>query len=107
HPGDRSRARGGPSGGGGAVVAAGIVAIAHATDAAGSIRVPAACCGLVGLKPTRGATPNGPAFGNHLMGLAGELVLARSTRDVAAALDAVAGRSEGPFADPPIAADGA
>src|SRR5262245_55109880 len=100
NPWDPSRSPGGSSGGAGAAVAAGIVAIAHATDAAGSIRVPAACCGLVGLKPTRGATPNGPRFGNHLMGLTGELVLARSLRDVTVALDAVAGRAEGPFADP-------
>lgn len=80
---------GGSSGGSAAAVAAGIVAIAHATDAAGSIRVPAACCGLVGLKPSRGATPGGPEFGNHLMGLASELVLARSIRDVRAVFDAV------------------
>jgi amidase len=102
NPWDPSRSPGGSSGGAGVAVAAGIVAIAHATDAVGSIRIPAACCGLIGLKPTRGATPNGPAFGNHLIGLTGELVLARSTRDVAVALDAVAGRGEGPFADPPI-----
>lgn len=81
---------GGSSGGAAAAVAAGIVAIAHATDAAGSIRVPAACCGLVGLKPSRGAVPMGPDQGNWLMGLASELVLARSVRDVAAAFDAVA-----------------
>lgn len=73
---------GGSSGGAAAAVAAGIVAIAHATDAAGSIRVPAACCGLVGLKPSCGATPGGPDFDNDLMGIASELVLARSVRDV-------------------------
>ncbi len=78
---------GGSSGGAAAAVASGIVAIAHATDAAGSIRVPAACCGLVGLKPSRGATPGGPDFANHLMGIASELVLARSVRDVATAFD--------------------
>lgn len=81
---------GGSSGGAAAAVAAGIVAIAHATDAAGSIRVPAACCGLVGFKPSRGATPGGPDFGNHLMGVASELVLARSVRDVATAFAAAA-----------------
>src|SRR5262249_56099107 len=58
--------------------------------------------GVMGLRPTGGGTREGPAFGNHLMGLTGELVLARSTRDVAAALDAAGGRAEGPFADPPI-----
>ena len=73
-----------------------------ATDAAGSIRVPAACCGLVGLKPSRGATPGGPAFGNHLGGIAAELVVGRSLRDVAAALDAAAGSAEGPAADPDL-----
>ena len=80
---------GGSSGGAATAVAAGIVAIAHATDAAGSIRVPAACCGLTGLKPSRGATPGGPDFANHLMGIASELVLARSVRDVEAAFGAV------------------
>ncbi len=80
---------GGSSGGAAAAVAAGIVAIAHATDAAGSIRVPASCCGLFGLKPSRGVVPNAPDFGNHLMGLASELVLARSLRDVKQALVSV------------------
>lgn len=90
NPFDTSRSPGGSSGGAAAAVAAGVVAIAHATDAAGSIRVPAACCGLYGLKPSRGAVPGGPDFGNHLMGLAAELVLARSLRDVATAFHAVA-----------------
>ncbi|WP_299641237.1 amidase [uncultured Ruegeria sp.] len=80
---------GGSSGGAAAAVAGGIVAIAHATDAAGSIRVPAACCGLTGLKPSRGAVPGDPDFANHLMGIASELVLARSVRDVTTALGAV------------------
>jgi len=86
NPFDPSRSAGGSSGGAALAVAAGVVAIAHATDAAGSIRVPAACCGLWGLKPSRGVTPMGPDFGNHLAGLGAELVLARSLRDVAAAL---------------------
>ncbi|PLL13033.1 amidase [Tabrizicola sp. TH137] len=90
NPWDARLSPGGSSGGAAAAVAGGIVAIAHATDAAGSIRVPAACCGLVGLKPTRGAVPMGPDQGNWLMGLASELVLARTLRDVAAAFDAVA-----------------
>lgn len=90
NPWDVTLSPGGSSGGAAAAVAAGIVATAHATDAAGSIRVPAACCGLVGLKPSRGAVPMGPDQGNWLMGLASELVLARSVRDVAAAFDAVA-----------------
>lgn len=77
---------GGSSGGAAAAVASGIVAIAHATDAGGSIRVPAACCGLVGLKPTRGVMPEGPDFGNHLGGLASEFVVCRSVRDASLAL---------------------
>ncbi|MBO6675328.1 MAG: amidase [Rhizobiales bacterium] len=88
---------GGSSGGAAAAVAAGIVAIAHATDAAGSIRVPAACCGLIGLKPSRDRSPGGPSFLNHLMGIASQLVLARSVRDVTTAFNAVKtnrGRSE-------------
>lgn len=90
---------GGSSGGAAAAVAAGLVAIAHATDAAGSIRVPAACCGLTGLKPSRGACPGGPDYTNHLMGIAAELVLARSVRDVATAFDAVGGRADAPDPD--------
>ncbi len=80
---------GGSSGGAAAAVAGGLVALAHATDAAGSIRVPAACCGLTGLKPSRGAVPGGPDFSNHLMGIASELVLARSVRDARTAFNAV------------------
>ncbi len=100
NPFDPSVSAGGSSGGAAAAVAAGLVAIAHATDAAGSIRVPAAACGLLGLKPTRGATPNGPAFSNHLGGIAGELVVARSVRDVRTALTGAAGHADGPFPDP-------
>jgi amidase len=94
------RIAGGSSGGAAAAVASGIVAIAHATDAGGSIRVPAACCGLVGLKPSRGAVPGGPSFGNHLGGIASELALCRSVRDTAAIFDVVSGRARGPSADP-------
>ena len=90
NPWNTSRSPGGSSGGAAAAVASGIVAIAHATDAAGSIRVPAACCGLTGLKPSRGVVPGGPDFANHLMGIAAELVLARSVRDVESAFRAIA-----------------
>jgi amidase len=95
-----SRTPGGSSGGAAAAVTAGIVAVAHATDAGGSTRVPAACCGLVGLKPTRGVVPGGPTFGNHLGGIAAELVVSRSLRDTAAMLDAVGGGAQGPYPDP-------
>lgn len=89
NPWDETLSPGGSSGGAAAAVAAGITAIAHATDAAGSIRVPAACTGLSGLKPSRGRMPGGPHFDNHLMGMATELVLARSVRDVQSAFEAV------------------
>lgn len=91
---------GGSSGGAAAAVAAGIVAIAHATDAGGSIRVPAACCGLVGLKPSRGAMPGGPGFGNHLGGIATEFAVTRSVRDAATLFAALGGAVHGPFAPP-------
>ncbi len=81
---------GGSSGGAAAAVAAGIVVLAHATDAGGSIRVPAAACGLVGLKPGRGVMPQGPGFGNHLAGIASEFAICRSVRDAAALLGAMA-----------------
>ncbi|EJT01109.1 amidase [Rhizobium sp. CCGE 510] len=100
NPLDPARTAGGSSGGAAAAVAAGIVAIAHATDAGGSIRVPAACCGLVGMKPTRGAMPGGPSFGNHLGGIASELAVCRSVRDTARIFDRLSRNSRGPFADP-------
>jgi amidase len=103
NPLDPTLTAGGSSGGAAAAVASGIVAIAHATDAGGSIRVPAACCGLVGLKPTRGAIPAGPSFGNHLGGIASELAVCRSARDAARVFDALRGKARGPFADPATA----
>lgn len=99
NPLDPARTAGGSSGGAAAAVAAGIVSIAHATDAGGSIRVPAACCGLVGLKPSRGAMPAGPSFGNHLGGIASELAVTRSVRDAAAIFAALSGNVRGPFTD--------
>ncbi|MBP1843405.1 amidase [Rhizobium petrolearium] len=103
NPLDPLRTPGGSSGGAAAAVAAGVVAIAHATDAGGSIRVPAACCGLLGMKATRGAMPAGPGFGNHLGGIAGELAVCRSSRDLATIFEAVFGGVRGPFADPELA----
>lgn len=105
NPLDPARTPGGSSGGAAAAVAAGIVAIAHATDAGGSIRVPAACCGLVGLKPSRGAMPAGPSFGNHLGGIASELAVCRSVRDTALIFDTLRGKAKGPFPDPETVAD--
>ena len=102
NPWDRSRSAGGSSGGAAVAVAAGIVALAHANDGSGSIRIPAACCGVFGLKPSRGLTPMGPARGEGWGGLAAEGVISRSVRDSAAALDAMAGYESGaPYAAPP------
>jgi amidase len=104
NPLEPTRTPGGSSGGSAAAVAAGIVALAHATDAGGSIRVPAACCGLVGLKPSRGAVPAGPGFGNLLGGIAGEFAVTRSVRDAALLFDSLKGNARGPYPDPLFAA---
>lgn len=95
NPWNVKRSTGGSSGGSAAAVAAGVVPIAHANDGGGSIRIPAACCGLVGLKPSRGRVPQGPDYGEALEGLAVELVVSRTVRDTAAVLDAVQGADVG------------
>ena len=91
NPWDLTRSTGGSSGGSGAAVAARIVPAAHAGDGGGSIRIPAAHCGAVGLKPTRARNPVGPVGGEHWAGLVEEHVISRSVRDTAALLDATAG----------------
>ena len=96
NPWDVRRSPGGSSGGSASMVAGGAVPMAHANDGGGSIRIPASCCGLVGLKPTRNRVPTGPSFGDWLNGLAGEFVVSRSVRDTAAILDAVEGTDVGP-----------
>lgn len=102
NPWNLERSTGGSSGGSAALVAAGVVPLAHANDGGGSIRIPASCCGLVGLKPTRGRISNAPDFGELVDGLAIDLVVSRSVRDTAAALDAVAGNIDGdPYWSPP------
>ncbi len=95
NPWDVTRLAGGSSGGAGAAVAAGIVPAAHGTDAAGSIRIPASACGVVGLKPSRGRVSHAPSAGEPLMGMDTEFVLTRTVRDTAALLDAVAGAEPG------------
>ena len=84
-------------------MAAGAVPMAHGSDGAGSIRIPASCCGLVGLKPSRGRVPSGPEVGDPLFGLSEPFALTRTVRDTAHLLDAVRGPAVGEkyFAPPP------
>lgn len=92
---------GGSSGGAAAAVAYGAVPVAYGNDAAGSIRIPASCCGLFGLRPSRGRVPTGPVYGEFWYGLMVHHVITRSVRDSALVLDISQGVDEGaPYAAP-------
>lgn len=92
---------GGSSGGAAAAVAAGIVPMAHASDGLGSIRIPAACCGLVGMKVTRDRTPNASEDAHYAMGFSVDHVVTRTVRDSAVMLDATGiARADAPFEPP-------
>lgn len=100
NPWNLGRTTGGSSGGSAAAVASGMVPFGHANDGGGSIRIPAACCGLFGLKPTRARITAGPLIGDIMSGLVNEHCVSRSVRDSAALLDATAGSMPG---DPYVA----
>ncbi len=93
-PYDTTRMAGGSSGGAAAAVSAGLVPVAQASDGGGSIRIPASCCGVVGLKPSRGRVSGAPAYGDSSgLGVVGPI--GRTVRDAAALLDVLAGPSVG------------
>ncbi len=101
NPWDLARTPGGSSGGAAAAVASGMVPVAHGSDGGGSIRIPAACCGLVGLKPARGRISNAPELGESMLSTSG--MLTRTVADTAAILDVLAGYEPGDatWAPPP------
>lgn len=95
NPWNRGKTSGGSSGGAAAAVAAGVVPLAQASDGGGSVRVPASCCGLFGLKTSRGLVPLGPDHVESWNGLSGIGPISRSVRDAAAFLDVFAGPAAG------------
>jgi amidase len=103
NPWSLAHSAGGSSGGSAAAVAAGVVPAAHGTDGAGSIRIPASCCGLVGLKPTRARITGAPDVGESIGGISSQGIISVSVRDSAALLDALQGPSPGDpyYATPP------
>ena len=104
NPWDTDKTAGGSSGGSAAAVASGMVPAAHASDGGGSIRIPAACCGLVGLKTSRGRISVGPGSGEIARPLSVQFAVTRTVRDAAALLDVAAGPEPGdPFVAPHLA----
>lgn len=106
NPWNPAHSAGGSSGGAAAAVAAGVVPAAHATDGGGSIRIPASCCGLFGLKPSRGRVPMGPLRTEGWGGLSTHHAVTRSVRDSAAILDVTHGTEPGSRYGAPAAPDG-
>ena len=103
NPWDTGHSAGGSSGGSAAAVAAGMVAVAHANDGGGSIRIPASECGLVGLKPTRGRVSQGPLIGEAWAGGVADGAVTRTVRDAAGVLDVISNRMPGePYYPPPL-----
>jgi amidase len=103
NPWDPAHSTGGSSGGSAAAVAAGIVAVAHANDGGGSIRIPASECGLVGLKPTRGRVSQGPLIGETWAGGTIDGAVTRTVRDAAGVLDVISKPMPGdPYYAPPL-----
>ncbi|MDX6477090.1 MAG: amidase, partial [Gaiellaceae bacterium] len=102
NPWDPRLSAGGSSGGSAAAVACGMVALADGSDLGGSIRIPASCCGVVGLKPSLGRVSMSPDFGDLAAGMAADGVLTRTVMDTAVALDAIAGYEPGDRRHAPV-----